>query len=148
MRLMVFVMIMVTAFSIAAYADQPGCAHAEKQFETSLKEFRMAKGYYCQAYLNCGTAFGFPGVMVNVDLTLSIPGGEDSNYDSCMAQFTKDLNQAAKDLTSWELALCEERENFDDVYYLCGGDAHQARGGTANRHLAPLPIKSEIISQR
>lgn len=140
MRLFVFIMIMVTAFSIAAYAEESGCAGARKNFEISLKDFRNSKGYYCQAFLNCGAAYGFPGTTVNVDLTLSIPGGDDPGFDACLAPYTKDLNETAKALTAWELALCDEQENLDEIYYLCGNESHQALGGTANRHLAPLPL--------
>jgi hypothetical protein len=137
MRVVLGFIIALTLFSMKVNAADQGCATAERSYADSLKEFRLVKGYYCQAYLNCGTAYGFPSTLMNVDMTLSIPGGDDSGYDSCMAPYTKDLNESAKKLTAWELARCEEHSPEADVYLLCGG-------GTANRHLAP---QKTIISQ-
>jgi hypothetical protein len=142
MKLVMAILIMLTMFSVYAKAEDSGCSKAEKHFVTSLKDFRLSKGFYCQAYLNCATAYGFPSTTMNVDVILSVPGGEDPGYDSCMAPYLKNLNESAKDLTAWELARCGEHEPEADVYYLCGSDGYQARGGTANRHLAPLPLRS------
>jgi hypothetical protein len=142
MNLVMPVMITLAMFSVYVKAEGIGCSKAEQQYATSLRDFRMSKGSYCQAYLNCGAAFGFPTTTMNVDVILSIPGGEDGGYDSCIAPYAKNLNESAKDLTAWELARCGEHEPETDVYYLCGNDGYQARGGTANRYIAPLPLRS------
>lgn len=141
-QIMTAVLISMTFFNIQARAEEAGCAKAELNFSSSLNEFREAKGAYCQAFEKCGKSFGFPVTTMNVDMTLSVPGGDDSKYDSCMAPTLRELNETAKVLSAWELARCEDQPPEDDVYFLCGNPGAQARGGTANRYLAPLPLHS------